>query len=220
MAGLPRLLFLLCGATVGCSTPTRPFTPPSRAWNPNFAPGECRAHRVSVRRTTSSGRITNHRYWVCDELPIPSFTVVSTHPLVGGRNLMGADLAHVDLSEARLAYANLNEANLMSATLFEADLFRARLRGADLTHADLTRADLTDADLSRAKLFGTNLALADLEGSNLARATIVGVEWTATTCPDGTLSDRDGGTCAGHLAPKLPGARGIVNREPRLPDSG
>jgi len=33
----------------------------------------------------------------------------------------------------------------------------------------------------------------------LTGANVNGVTWSATTCPDGTNSDADGGSCAGHL---------------------
>jgi len=72
----------------------------------------------------------------------------------------------------------------------------AKLKGAQLVGADLQGADLHDADLT-----GANLTRADLRGATLTGATVKDVVWSETRCPDGTLSDQNGGTCLGHLTP-------------------
>jgi hypothetical protein len=69
---------------------------------------------------------------------------------------------------------------------------------ADLRGARLVNAFLRDADLRNAKLDNTDLTGADLTGANLDGASLNGVTWRNTTCPDGTNSDADRGTCAGH----------------------
>jgi uncharacterized protein YjbI with pentapeptide repeats len=61
--------------------------------------------------------------------------------------------------------------------------------------ACLTRANLNGADLTGANLTGTNLTDADLSG-----ATLTAVTWNNTTCPDGTNSNNDGGTCVHDLS--------------------
>ena len=38
-----------------------------------------------------------------------------------------------------------------------------------------------------------------LTGANLTGANLTGVTWSSTTCPDGTNSNNDSGTCSGHL---------------------
>ncbi|MFD3539619.1 pentapeptide repeat-containing protein [Streptomyces sp. NPDC058662] len=70
---------------------------------------------------------------------------------------------------------------------------------AVLTNANLAHANLRDTDLDNAVLDHANLTGADLTGADLRHASLVGVTWHDTTCPDGTNSDRVGGTCAGHL---------------------
>ena len=75
-----------------------------------------------------------------------------------------------------------------------------RPAGADLRNARLVNAFLRDADLRNARLDGADLTGADLRGARLDGASIVSVVWRRTTCPDGTGSDDDGGTCAGHLS--------------------
>jgi probable HAF family extracellular repeat protein len=95
---------------------------------------------------------------------------------------------------ATLAGCNLKALNLSGAYLSSANLHAANLKNADLSRANLTWANLTsvnlmDADLSHANLFG-----AQLDG-----AMVKDVHWANTTCPDGTNSDSNGGTCAGHL---------------------
>ena len=50
------------------------------------------------------------------------------------------------------------------------------------------------------KIQGANLSSSNLIGaSGLKTATLTGVTWSKTACPDGTLSNNDGGTCVGHL---------------------
>jgi len=44
-------------------------------------------------------------------------------------------------------------------------------------------------------LAGANLTGADLTGAKLQGATLTGAVWSNTTCPDGTNSNDDGGTC-------------------------
>ncbi|GAA2638099.1 pentapeptide repeat-containing protein [Paractinoplanes durhamensis] len=70
---------------------------------------------------------------------------------------------------------------------------------ADLRNARLTGAFLRDADLRNAKLDGADLTGADLTGADLSGASLIKVIWSRTTCPDGTVSEANGGTCQGHL---------------------
>jgi hypothetical protein len=99
-------------------------------------------------------------------------------------NCLGYPHAGIDWHGCDLVGANLDD-----ATLFQADLSGADLRSAGLIEADLRYADLSGADLR----FGANLWGAHMEGANVAN-----VRWQST-CPDGTSSDANGGTCEGHL---------------------
>lgn len=113
-------------------------------------------------------------------------------------NLLGANLTGADLTIANLTLAKLNAAFLTNATLYDASLYGvnltlAKLDGADLTSANLTSADLTDANLTYANLTG-----AYLNGATTTGAIVTRVTWSFTTCPDGSLSNDDGGTCVGH----------------------
>lgn len=81
-----------------------------------------------------------------------------------GENLLGSDLAGLNL-----ARTNFVEANLQGA-----DLHEANLRQVDLSGANLLNANLRNADLSEAQLIGTNLTGADLGGSLLSGANLNG----------------------------------------------
>ncbi len=81
-----------------------------------------------------------------------------------GENLLGSDLAGLNL-----ARTNFVEANLQGA-----DLHEANLRQVDLSGANLSTANLRNADLSEAQLIGTNLTGADLGGSRLSGANLNG----------------------------------------------
>ena len=116
-----------------------------------------------------------------------------------GTDLQGADFVYALMKGARLTEAKLTEANLAYADLRFANLTRANLTDADLTNTDLTLANLTDADLTRADLARADLDETNLTRANLTDANLTDVTWHNTTCPDGTYSDKDGGTCSGHL---------------------
>jgi hypothetical protein len=85
--------------------------------------------------------------------------------------------------------ANLKGANLSGCYLPNANLAAANATGANLSGAYLAGADLSSANLSQA----------NLRGSVLTKANLSGVKWLQTTCPDGTLSNDNGGSCVGHL---------------------
>jgi uncharacterized protein YjbI with pentapeptide repeats len=127
-----------------------------------------------------------------------------------GANLSFATLIGTDLRTATLEATILIEANLTNATLIgratlagaimtDAILIDASMGGANLTKAYLTGANLTGAILRFANLAGANLTDANLTGANLTDAILTDVIWDNTTCPDGTNSDDNGGTCVGHL---------------------
>jgi hypothetical protein len=134
--------------------------------------------------------------------PFPNFTEVVTR--VPCNALAGCDLSGVNLSFANLVGADLQGANLKGANLSGAFLSGANLSGANLMGANLNDADLTGANLKGANLSGANLNFASLSGANLVganlkTASLIFVGWGNTTCPDGSNSDNEGGTCVGHL---------------------
>ena len=137
-------------------------------------------------------------------------------------NLTNAVLTGVNLNGANLNGANLTNANVNGAILGGANLTNAVLTGvqsgsvtgtpvalptnwqlvggylvgpgSNLTNAVLTGANLTDADLADTNFTGANLDDATATGVNVTSAI-----WADTTCPDGTNSNNDGGSCANHL---------------------
>jgi uncharacterized protein YjbI with pentapeptide repeats len=94
-----------------------------------------------------------------------------------------------------LAGCNLSGLNLSGASLAGANLQTANLNGANLTGATLTGVNLGGANLKSANLMGANLSGASVT----ADTNFNDVTWGRSTCPDGTNSDNDGGTCVGHL---------------------
>lgn len=80
--------------------------------------------------------------------------------------------------------------------LVEAETRKSDWAGADLSGADFSGADLTGSILWGANVTGTNFAGADLRKSDLSD-----IDWNNTTCPDGSNSDDNDGTCLGHLDP-------------------
>jgi hypothetical protein len=72
--------------------------------------------------------------------------------------------------------------------------FCTNLAGADLQWVNLTGANFTGANLT-----GADLILANLTGATIPVAP-TGVTWSYTTCPDGTSSQNDYGTCFYNLS--------------------
>ena len=95
---------------------------------------------------------------------------------------------------------NLANANLMGDHLAGLNLTGASLKGANLNGVVLLLANLTGANVSGANLNDVNLSYANLTGANFSGANLNGAIWASTTCPDGTSSNADGGSCVHHLS--------------------
>lgn len=124
-----------------------------------------------------------------------------------GTALVGATLTNAIMVDTNLTYASLTNAlatgvNLTGATL-TAGLIGANLTGANLTDTNGTNADMTgtnlsytnmtdaimiNANMSGADLYGANLTGTNLTGAALDGAILSQVTWSATTCPNGTVS--------------------------------
>jgi hypothetical protein len=106
--------------------------------------------------------------------------------------------AQCDLSKypSKKGVRNLKNANLAGCYLVGVDLSGADLGGAILTGANLQAANLAGANLAGANLTRAILVAANLTGAKLTRANLTDVVYGSTTCPDGSLSDNNGGTCA------------------------
>jgi uncharacterized protein YjbI with pentapeptide repeats len=129
---------------------------------------------------------------------------------LSGANLTGATLTGANLTAVNLSGANLSDANLSGTDLTLVTLGSVNLSGVNLSHSNLTAVNLSGANLSNANLTDATLALVNLAGANLSGATLTGatglktatlknVVWSDTTCPDGTNSNNEGGSCVGHF---------------------
>jgi phospholipase C len=116
-----------------------------------------------------------------------------------GVALSGKNMQGDDLSGAELNNANLDGANLQKSFDPSAVLTGASAKGANLQNADLAGIKAQGANFSGANLQKSDLTNANLSGANLAGANVKDVTWANTTCPDGTSSNADGGTCKGHI---------------------
>jgi outer membrane protein assembly factor BamB len=124
---------------------------------------------VSCIATDTAGNSASGGFLVAVSAPNADCDLTHYPVVKGSRNLKGANLSGCYLPNANLSAANATGANLSGAYL----------AGADLSSANLTQANL--------------------RGAILTEANIAGAKWLQTTCPDGTLSNNDGGTCVGHL---------------------
>ena len=107
----------------------------------------------------------------------------------------------LNLKNANLAGCYLPAANLAGAIATNANAKDAYLAAANLSGANLSQASFARAVLDNSNLSGAKLSMTDLTGASLAGANLTGVTWSQTTCPDGSNSNANGGTCLGHLTP-------------------
>jgi streptogramin lyase len=136
--------------------------------------------------------------WTTDSGTTPAFARVGTGVCDDSPkacNLQGVNFQNLALVGANLRGDHLQDAQLENIRLIGASLQGVRLQDALLGNAQLQYAHLTAAYLQGADLSGANLTGADLTGAKLQGATLTGVVWSNTTCPDGTNSDNDVGTC-------------------------
>jgi uncharacterized protein YjbI with pentapeptide repeats len=112
--------------------------------------------------------------------------------------------ADVGTHQASAGFAPFRDANLSNASWRNGFANGALFDGADLHRIDLRGTDLRSArfvgaDLRYARLGSVDLTNADLTGANWQGATGKSTATYAnTTCPDGSNSDANGGTCSGH----------------------
>jgi uncharacterized protein YjbI with pentapeptide repeats len=64
----------------------------------------------------------------------------------------------------------------------------------ELHDAEFFGANLSNANFTEAILYAQGLNRVSMTGADLTRA-----NWSYTTCPEGTSSDMNNGTCCGHL---------------------
>jgi hypothetical protein len=119
-------------------------------------------------------------------------------------NIYDLDLNSIQLGGAILARSYMSGTNFTKANLSGANMIEVTAEGTIFVDADLPGADLTDAYLK-----GANFTEADLGGAIMNETTVnpwngvprnnlENVIWDDTTCPDGSNSDDNGGTCIGH----------------------
>ncbi len=119
-------------------------------------------------------------------------------------SLFRTNLSRVTLDGVQAAFAPFVDANLSNATWRDGFANGATFDGADLHRIDFRGTDLRSAsfvgsDLRYARLGGVDFTNADLTGANWRQSTgLASATFSNTTCPDGTNSDVNGGTCAGH----------------------
>jgi hypothetical protein len=137
------------------------------------------------------------------------------HPLLGGSDVCASlrtydpetqfpsfseqNLGPCDLSGLQLPGADLSYSSLIAGYLPGANLTGANLTGVNLYNADLNSTVLVNATLTAANLDGALVAYADFTGADLTAATMNGTIWSSTTCPDGTVTKENGGSCREHL---------------------
>ncbi len=178
---------------------------PNRNANPDLLAVMDSGHSALMQdtgpRLTAPGDVAGGRYDFGVQI-VSVFRAPTAAPVPGsgqsftGANLNGGQLVGAYLVGASLQGANLNKSEAAGAFLDAANLAGANLNKTVLAGALLNGADLEGANLNGADLSAANLTGADLRGANLHGANLTGTIFSGTTCPDGSNSDSDGGTCA------------------------
>ncbi|HLH29462.1 MAG TPA: pentapeptide repeat-containing protein [Acidimicrobiales bacterium] len=219
----------LAGAAFVECVPT-PVYPPGCAFA-SFAGGDLVGANLSGSGTSECLTLTSPPYFVasyCGGVRLASARLVGAD--LGSDDLSWTDLQGADLVRASFAGSTFgscapsvpanpvcSSADLAGARLARTSLAGLHLNGVDLQGANLAGGDLTATDLSplpvdggisqrpsqldHASFNGVNLTQADLLSATTSGTSFRHAVWSSTTCPDGTDSNADGGTCAGHLSP-------------------
>ena len=117
-----------------------------------------------------------------------------------GDNAPGIDFNHTDWAFAMMNNMQLQSSTFVGSDFAHATLTNANLNAANLDHVNFTGATLSNTIFSNATLRGDDFAGANLHlARSLTAASLAGSLWRHTTCPDGTNSDHDGGTCVHDL---------------------
>jgi uncharacterized protein YjbI with pentapeptide repeats len=113
------------------------------------------------------------------------------------------NLSHATLLSARfpqftdMTNANLQFANLTGAHL-SGEMRNSNLDGSVLKQATITSIVLANASIRNANMQGASITSANLTGADFTDSDTTNVTYLHTICPDGTNSDNNGATCAGH----------------------
>ncbi|HVA96099.1 MAG TPA: pentapeptide repeat-containing protein [Candidatus Acidoferrales bacterium] len=105
-------------------------------------------------------------------------------------NLTGADFSNIrdqnDINwHLHVAYIYFNGSNLTKANFFNSQFSNSDFTGVNLQNTNFSNALLSNDNFSKAQ--------------NMNTANVTGTTWDSVTCPDGTNSNNDGNTCAGHF---------------------
>lgn len=149
------------------------------------------------------------------------FTVGDYCSLISDADWRGVDLHGVTIPHPCIGSSRFDGANFANAIVSDADLTGDVFDGADMSgvnlqagyfgsdgsfaNVDFTGANLSDVNFrTGATVAGSDMTDADLTGMSgnhgvgLVGLDVTGVTWSNTTCPDGTNSNANWGTCVGH----------------------
>jgi len=182
---------------VPTSTPVPTATPvPAQTPTISGRPSGCPAGAGSPDR----GKLVE--LMLCPALLYPAVAAFDR----GGCDLSGMAVnsaGHLELNSIDFRGCRLDGAALDGLPMNSSSFAGVSARGASLRSSMASSvfrdADLAGADLSNAVIQGSDFTGANLLGADLTNAISRGATWKNTTCPDGTNSDANGGTCIGTL---------------------
>lgn len=116
-----------------------------------------------------------------------------------GAAAVGTGLAGADLDRAFGALGDFSGADLSGARLSDSTFVSITFTGADLSDVVARGATFSLFTTLTSTFSGTDFTGADLTGAVFGGADLTTATFADTTCPDGTNSDDNGGTCVGHV---------------------
>jgi hypothetical protein len=122
--------------------------------------------------------------------------VLDNTQLTGGTRFENTDLTNARFHASQMFGVYISaDSPVVNADLSSTNLGQATLDNVDFSGSNFDMASLVGASLVNADLTGANFSNANLTGADLTGANLTDVIWSNTTCPDGTLSDSNGGFC-------------------------
>ena len=123
-------------------------------------------------------------------------------PNFSGDNAPGIDFNQTDWAFTLMNTVQMQSSSFVGANFAHATATNANFNAANFNHVNFSGANLSGSDLANASMLDDNFAGADLHlATSLKAASLAGSLWRDTTCPDGTNSNHDGGTCVHNLQP-------------------
>jgi len=149
-------------------------------------------YRVITGHCVFLGTTTSSRFAKCD---------------YSRANFSGDNAPGIDFNQTAWSFALMNDVQMQSSSFVDSNFSHATITNANFNAANFNHVNFADANLTGSVFSSATMLDDDFAGANLhlaqslSAASLAGSLWRDTTCPNGTNSDHDGGTCVHDLHP-------------------